>query len=114
MRFLVDFKTFRRNIFPPMVSWPSFIDTSVVNEFSLTRHCFEVVPHFPSCQILKYTPENHFDRANLETALEKAEDLCQQVRKICFNALVGEYDSVPSNFRQFEFSAKEFEHFKLC
>lgn len=37
---------------------------------------------FLSPQILKYTPENHFDRANLETALEKAEDLCQQVRRI--------------------------------
>lgn len=32
-------------------------------------------------EILKYTPENHFDRVNLETALEKAEELCQQVNE---------------------------------
>ncbi|XP_067051383.1 intersectin-1-like [Acropora muricata] len=30
-------------------------------------------------EILKYTPENHFDRSSLEAALEKAEELCQQV-----------------------------------
>ncbi|XP_068698722.1 intersectin-1-like isoform X2 [Montipora foliosa] len=32
-------------------------------------------------EILKYTPENHFDRLSLETALEKAEELCQQVNE---------------------------------
>lgn len=32
-------------------------------------------------EILKFTPENHFDRGNLETALEKAEELCQQVNE---------------------------------
>ena len=36
---------------------------------------------FICLQILKFTPENHFDRNDLETALEKAEELCQQVCK---------------------------------
>ena len=43
------------------------VSSSQVNSFLL------------SWQILKYTPENHFDRSSLEAALEKAEELCQQV-----------------------------------
>jgi len=32
-------------------------------------------------QILEYTPEDHADRANLEEALSKAEELCAQVNE---------------------------------
>ena len=39
----------------------------------------QVISFLLSWQILKYTPENHFDRSSLEAALEKAEELCQQV-----------------------------------
>ena len=42
---------------------------------------FKLFCFFLSWQILKYTPENHFDRSSLETALEKAEELCQQVNE---------------------------------
>ncbi|XP_066912106.1 intersectin-1-like isoform X2 [Clytia hemisphaerica] len=31
--------------------------------------------------ILKYTPEDYYDRENLETALEKSEDICSQVNE---------------------------------
>jgi len=30
-------------------------------------------------QIIKYTPEDYYDRENLVLALEKAEDICSQV-----------------------------------
>ena len=65
----------RRNasIFAFHLWWQQFIEGkfiySVIYSFSL------------SPQILKYTPENHFDRLSLETALEKAEELCQQVNE---------------------------------
>ena len=32
---------------------------------------------------MKYTPVNHPDRINIENALEKAEELCLQVRLPC-------------------------------
>ena len=36
---------------------------------------------FSLFQILKYTPEDYYDRENLEIALEKAEDICSQVNE---------------------------------